>query len=357
MGDGNLRLAPRCLLFSRSRSFAKATVSARGPDRAAGVIASWMGKSRPSRCRAGTSMTWSITGPVALVRPVPQRRWLPANNAQGPSQFVDQLDGRRIALRWVGVVISGPWLFPYPILGIAMETLPALDLLSGRVVRLGAQGDFTQVQAYAEAADDALVLARRYVAEGARRLHVVDLDAARGSGDNRLLIERLLSESGAELQISGGVRTEDDVAHWVARGAAAVLLGTAAVRDPGLLERAAASHPGRIMAALDVRQGHPAIGAWSATERLTVADVLNRWSTAALAGVVVTSVDRDGTLGGPDLELLAQVLAWAHVPVTYSGGVGSLDDLKAVGDAGAAAVILGRSLLEGRILLQDALSL
>ena len=111
------------------------------------------------------------------------------------------------------------------------------------------------------------------------------------------------------------------------------------------------------MAALDVRQGRPAVGAWSATERLTVADVLSRWSAAALAGIVLTSVDRDGTLGGPDLELLAQVLTWAHVPVTYSGGVGSLDDLKAVGAAGAAAVILGKSLLEGRIRLQDALSL
>ena len=134
-------------------------------------------------------------------------------------------------------------------------------------------------------------------------------------------------------------------------------MGTVAVRDPDLLARVAAAHPGRVLAALDVRGGRPAVTGWSAVEELTVAAALARWADAPLAGVVLTSVDRDGTLGGPDLPLLAEVVAASRHPVTYSGGVGSLADLRAVAAAGAAAVILGRSLLEGLVPLADALAL
>ncbi|HKF18137.1 MAG TPA: 1-(5-phosphoribosyl)-5-[(5-phosphoribosylamino)methylideneamino] imidazole-4-carboxamide isomerase [Candidatus Dormibacteraeota bacterium] len=237
-----------------------------------------------------------------------------------------------------------------------MLVLPALDLLAGQVVRLGEHGDFDRPTAYAGGGDGAVVLGRRFVDAGARRLHVVDLDAARGSGSNRLLVQRLVTEAGAEVQVAGGVRTQLDAQRWLECGAAAVVMGTAAVRDPELLARVAAAHPGQVLAALDVRDGRPAVAGWCALEELTVGDVLVRWREAALAGVVVTSVDRDGTLLGPDLGLLSEVLSWTGLPVTYSGGIASLADLRALATAGAAAVILGRSLLEGVIQLDEALS-
>ena len=237
-----------------------------------------------------------------------------------------------------------------------MVVLPALDLFAGRVVRLGERGDFEHPTSYADEADDAVRLARRYVVAGARRLHVVDLDAARGSGHNRPVVQRLVDEAGAEVQVAGGVRSESDAESWLEHGAATVVMGTAAVRDTALLTRVAATHAGRVLAALDIRNGRPAVGGWSELEEMSVGRLLSRWNEAGLAGVIVTSVDRDGTLLGPDLSLLSETLAATRFPVTYSGGVASLDDLGAVARAGAAGVILGRSLLEGRIQLDEALA-
>ena len=237
-----------------------------------------------------------------------------------------------------------------------MVVLPALDLLAGRVVRLGEHGDFDRPTSYADETDQVVRLARRYVVAGARRLHVVDLDAARGSGHNGPMVQRLVDEAGAEVQVAGGVRSASEVERWLDHGAAAVVMGTAAVRYPTLLIRVAATHPGRVLAALDVSNGRPAVGGWSELAELSVGHVLSRWREAGLAGVIVTSVDRDGTLLGPDLSLLSETLAATRFPVTYSGGVASLDDLRAVARAGAAGVILGRSLLEGRIRLDEALA-
>jgi phosphoribosylformimino-5-aminoimidazole carboxamide ribotide isomerase len=238
-----------------------------------------------------------------------------------------------------------------------MRIVPALDVRGDRVVRLGEHGDFGREQAYADGAEAAVALARRYVEAGARLLHVVDLDAARGSGDNRELVRRLVAEAGAEVEVSGGVRSAEAAGGWLAAGAAAVAMGTAAVRDPALLARVAAAHPGRVIAALDVRDGRPAVTGWDRVADLTVAEMLARWADAPLAGLIVTSVDRDGTLAGPDVRLLAEVVGLTTLPVTYSGGVGSLADVRTVAAAGASGVILGRALLEGLIPLAEALSL
>jgi phosphoribosylformimino-5-aminoimidazole carboxamide ribotide isomerase len=233
--------------------------------------------------------------------------------------------------------------------------VPSLDLAGGRAVRL-VHGDLARQTTYASDTDQVLALARRLVESGARRLHVVDLDAAVGSGHNRELVERLLAGAGLEVQVAGGVRSPEDAGGWLAAGAAAVVMGTAAVRHPERLATAAAAHPGRLLAALDVRDGRPAVTGWSAVEEMSVPEVLGLWREIPLRGVILTSVDRDGTLAGPDLELLALGLASTPHPLTYSGGIASLDDLRAVAESGAAEVILGKSLLEGRIPLSEALS-
>lgn len=185
---------------------------------------------------------------------------------------------------------------------------------------------------------------------------MVDLDAALGGGDNRAQIEPLL-KAGPEIQVGGGIRDLDAVDGWLEAGAAAIVMGTAAVRDSALLFMAATRHQDRVYAALDVRGGEVAVGGWGETAPVATGAILLEWDEAPLAGVIVTAVDRDGTLSGPDLPLIQDVREMTRHPVTYSGGIRSLDDVRAALDAGADNVILGKALYEGRIDLRAALSM
>ena len=227
-----------------------------------------------------------------------------------------------------------------------------MDLRGGRPVRL-VQGDFSQETSYPA---DPLELARGYAAAGARRLHVVDLDAAAGAGQNRALVELLVARSGIEVQVAGGVRTGGEVAAWLAAGAAAVVMGTTAVRDPDRLAACAAANPGKVIAALDVKGGRPAVSGWLETGEVSLPELLRRWEAPGLAGVILTSVDRDGTMSGPDLETLHRVLGLTALPVTYSGGIGSLEHCRAVRAAGAAGLILGKVLYEKPFTLEEAVA-
>ena len=232
-----------------------------------------------------------------------------------------------------------------------MLVIPAIDLFGGRCVRL-VKGDYNLPTVYS---DDPLEVVDEFVQAGAVRLHVVDLDAARGSGDNKAVMESILRRSSVEVQVAGGVRSGEAVDSWLATGAHAVVMGTAAVRDPRLLERCTRRHPGRVLTALDVRDEKAAVSGWTETEPVMIGSLLARWDRLPLAGVIVTCIDRDGTLSGPDLVTLSRVRSMTSLPVHYSGGVSSLDDIARVAAAGAHAVILGKALYEGRITLEDAL--
>jgi phosphoribosylformimino-5-aminoimidazole carboxamide ribotide isomerase len=192
---------------------------------------------------------------------------------------------------------------------------------------------------------------------GAERIHVVDLDAARGAGDNHGLIQAIVQRDDIKVQVAGGIRTEEQVDVLLAMGAHAVVMGTAAVREPRLLERCARNYAGRVLAALDVRGEQPAVHGWTEDEPLRIGILLARWDVLPLAGVIFTSIDRDGTLAGPDLKTLARVRSMTSLPVQYSGGVSSIDEVRVVAQAGAGSVILGKALYEGRIKLEDALAL
>jgi phosphoribosylformimino-5-aminoimidazole carboxamide ribotide isomerase len=192
---------------------------------------------------------------------------------------------------------------------------------------------------------------------GAERIHVVDLDAARGAGDNHGLIQAIVQRDDIKVQVAGGIRTEEQVDVLLAMGAHAVVMGTAAVREPRLLERCARNYAGRVLAALDVRGEQPAVHGWTEDEPLRIGILLARWDVLPLAGVIFTSIDRDGTLEGPDLKTLARVRSMTSLPVQYSGGVSSIDEVRVVAQAGAGSVILGKALYEGRIKLEDALAL
>ena len=233
-----------------------------------------------------------------------------------------------------------------------MLVIPAIDIMGGRCVRL-VRGDFDQRTVYS---DDPAMIAVDFARAGAERLHVVDLDAARGEPDNRAVIEDVI-ECGLPVQVAGGVRTSAQVEAWIGAGAAAVVMGTAAVREPELLAECAQRFPGHVMAALDVREGKAVVSGWTETEQLDISELIPRWNVLPLAGLILTATERDGTLAGPDVETLSRVLGMTQLPVQYGGGIGSLNDIRRVRETRAAAVILGRSLYEGKLSLEQALAL
>lgn len=229
--------------------------------------------------------------------------------------------------------------------------IPAIDVFGGRCVRL-VKGDYEHPTVYSE---NPLEVVAEFEEAGAERLHVVDLDAARGTANNSTVIKSILRRHNLKVQVAGGIRSSAAVDAWLDAGAHAVVMGTAAVREPRLLERCTRQHPGQILAALDVRDDKAAVSGWTETEPLMIGALLARWDRLPLAGVILTCIDRDGTLGGPDLETLARVRGMTGLPIQYSGGISSVDDLQKVAAAGAHAVILGKALYEGRITLEQAL--
>jgi phosphoribosylformimino-5-aminoimidazole carboxamide ribotide isomerase len=242
-----------------------------------------------------------------------------------------------------------------------MNLWPALDIRDGRCVRL-VQGDFDRETIYG----DPIELAQAYVLAGAERLHVVDLDAARtGVPVNREVIGEIAGRVGVPIQVGGGVRDEEAAAALFALGVSRVVLGTAVVKEPGLLGRLAQRWPKRIVAGLDYRRnatGVPQVEVqgWTQATGRSLADVLLRFRELELAGVVVTDIARDGTGEGPDVSGLVSVLGWAEQPVVASGGVANVRDLQRLAGLDVDGrrldgAIVGKALLSGSLSLADAL--
>jgi phosphoribosylformimino-5-aminoimidazole carboxamide ribotide isomerase len=237
------------------------------------------------------------------------------------------------------------------------DILPAIDLRGGRVVRLR-QGDYGRETAYS---DDAIEVARRFVREGARSLHVVDLDGARtGEPAHPVLIGAIVAAVGdsAAVEVAGGLRTQASIGAALKAGAARVVLGTAALQDPAFVAAVVAAHgPERVAVALDVRDGRAVGEGWAAgAEGLDVDDALRSLSCAGIETFEVTAIERDGLLGGPDLDLLGRTLGLTRGRgrVIASGGVRSLADLRAIRATGCAGAIVGRALYEGSLDLAEA---
>ena len=221
------------------------------------------------------------------------------------------------------------------------------------------QGDFARETVYG---DDPVAVARRFVADGAPWLHVVDLDAARtGEPVNRAVVAAVAAAVDVPVQSSGGVRDEDAATALLDAGVTRVVVGTAAVEDPDLVARLAAAHPGRVAVGLDTRSGEVAVRGWTEGSGIPLADVVPRVAELGAAALVVTDIARDGTLTGPALDGLAAVLAATPVPVVASGGVGTLEELRALAtlDAGGrclAGAIVGTALYEGRFTVAEAVA-
>jgi phosphoribosylformimino-5-aminoimidazole carboxamide ribotide isomerase len=239
-----------------------------------------------------------------------------------------------------------------------VDLYPAIDLRGGRCVRLH-QGDYDQETVYG---DDPLEQAQAFASAGAPWIHVVDLDAARtGDPANRPVIRALAASVGVPVQTGGGVRTEADADDLLDAGVARVVIGSAAVEDPSLVERLASRHPGRVAVGLDHRDGEVRTRGWKEGSGRRLHDLVGELSSGGVAAFVVTDIARDGVLQGADVDGYAALLAATSVPVIASGGVGSLDDLRAldrldVDGRRLAGAITGKALYEGRFTVAEALA-
>jgi phosphoribosylformimino-5-aminoimidazole carboxamide ribotide isomerase len=226
---------------------------------------------------------------------------------------------------------------------------PAIDILGGKAVRLE-QGDFDRRKVYDS---DPLDAARRWVSEGATWLHVVDLDGAReGRPVNIEHLERIAARAGVPVQFGGGLRTVEAVLDAVGAGADRVVIGTIAFTDPEILDGMIERGGERVRIAVDVRDGLVATRGWLTKTSIAAPDAVAALLDHGAGGFIFTSVDRDGTMDGPDTDGLAQVCkAAGDAPVVYSGGIGSLADLEAIAelpDCDVAGVIVGKALYERR---------
>jgi phosphoribosylformimino-5-aminoimidazole carboxamide ribotide isomerase len=226
--------------------------------------------------------------------------------------------------------------------------IPAIDVRRGRAVRL-LRGDPDEETAYD---DDPVNVAVRFQTEGARRLHVIDLDAALGDGDNRDTIRDICRSVVCPVQVGGGVRTLEDIALLLENGAGRVILGTSAALDPTFVARAVEEFAERILVAIDVRGGHTMVKGWT-EEGPLVDEVVPALNDAGTPRYLVTAIARDGTLEGPDLRLYKQVLGLTDRPVIASGGVRTADDIWALRDAGCEAAVTGKALYEKTLKLSQ----
>ena len=232
------------------------------------------------------------------------------------------------------------------------EIVPAIDLIGGRVVRLQ-QGSF---EAQTDYATDAVEIAKTYAAAGARRLHVVDLDGARAGRPMQLdLAERMAKESGLVTDFGGGVRTFADAELVLSRGFSQVNIGSAAIRDAGMMKRALGHFGGeRIILGADARDGKVAAAGWEDQTDLTLEALIERFTGDGLAWVLTTDIARDGMLSGPATELYLRLKrAFPKLGLIASGGVARIEDIAALAETGAERVVVGRALLDGHIALEE----
>lgn len=235
-----------------------------------------------------------------------------------------------------------------------MIVIPAIDLLNGKAVRLR-QGDYDQVTHYDR---DPAEIATRWRAL-VSRLHVIDLEGARaGQTMQRELVARIVAAFGPGVQVGGGIRDLAAIEATLSLGVERVVLGTAAIKDPALVRTAASRWPGRVVVAVDAKDGWVATEGWEETSDRRVEDLVAELSALPLGGLLYTDIARDGTEVGPNVEATARLAASSEIPVIASGGVGTLAHLAALAQApgGIAAAIVGRALHEQRFTLADAVA-
>jgi phosphoribosylformimino-5-aminoimidazole carboxamide ribotide isomerase len=235
-----------------------------------------------------------------------------------------------------------------------MDVIPAIDLLEGRCVRLY-QGDYARSQVFN---DNPVEVAKQWADQGATRIHVVDLDGAKvGQPVNTKAIEAIVAAISVPVQVGGGLRDRIGVTQMLDAGVHQVILGTAAVEEPTIVESLCAEFPGKIIVGIDARKGWVATHGWIETSEITATDLAQQMSELGVAAIIYTDILRDGTLIGPNLDALRELAAKISIPIIASGGISSMTDLLsllALEPLGVSGVIVGRALYTGNISLKEA---
>ncbi len=236
-----------------------------------------------------------------------------------------------------------------------MDVIPAIDLLQGCCVRLY-QGDYERSQVFDE---DPIAIAHQWVAQGAQRLHVVDLDGAKSGQVVNLEVIRAIAQSvPVPVQVGGGLRDYAGVANLLSIGVQQAILGTVAVENPKIVQDLCQEFPGQILVGIDARDGKVATRGWLETSEVWAVDLAQTCAQMGVAGIIYTDIHRDGTLQGPNLPALRELASAVDVPVIASGGVSSITDLLsllALEPLGVTGVIVGRALYTGKVILKEAL--
>ncbi|ADJ13437.1 1-(5-phosphoribosyl)-5-[(5-phosphoribosylamino)methylideneamino] imidazole-4-carboxamide isomerase [Halalkalicoccus jeotgali B3] len=233
------------------------------------------------------------------------------------------------------------------------EVIPAVDMQDGEVVQL-VQGERGTEKRYGEPA----AAARRWVEAGARTLHLVDLDGAfEGERENAAAVAAVLETVDSELavQLGGGIRTAEDAIELLDRGVDRVILGTAAVESPEIVREISEEHENSVMVGLDAKEGEVVVSGWTEGTGLDPAEVAARYEELGAGAILFTNVDVEGQLEGVKTDPVERVAEAVSIPVVASGGVASLDDIRALKAAGADAVVVGTALYEGRFSLEEAI--
>lgn len=233
-----------------------------------------------------------------------------------------------------------------------IEVLPAIDIISGRCVRLS-QGDYERCTVYDAAPDD---MVRRFVDAGLPRIHVVDLDGAKASEPQNLaVLERMASVDGARIEWGGGLKSEQALTDLFNAGASYAVIGSLAVRNPGLMgEWLRGYGADRIVLGADVRDGRIAVSGWLEDTSLTISALIDMLSPSGLTQVICTEISRDGMFTGPAFDLYDGLMReYPRMTFTASGGVGKMDDIVRLNEHGMSRAIVGKALYEGRISLAD----
>jgi phosphoribosylformimino-5-aminoimidazole carboxamide ribotide isomerase len=234
---------------------------------------------------------------------------------------------------------------------------PAIDLKNGEAVRLE-QGDMARATVFNR---DPAAQAQAFAAQGFEYLHIVDLDGAfAGKPMNATAVERILAAVKIPVQLGGGIRDRATIEAWLGKGVARVIIGTSAVRDPALVKDAARAFPGRVAVGLDARDGKVAVEGWAERSQLSALDIARRFEDAGVAAIIYTDIARDGLLKGLNLDATIALANEISIPVIASGGLASLDDVRALLGRYAgkiAGAIAGRALYDGRLDAAEALKL
>jgi phosphoribosylformimino-5-aminoimidazole carboxamide ribotide isomerase len=233
--------------------------------------------------------------------------------------------------------------------------IPAIDLKDGRCVRLR-QGDLHRETVYS---DDPPAMARQWADRGARFLHLVDLNGAvDGNPKNLSAIEAIVRAVSIPVQVGGGIRSSDTIKRYLSIGVSRVVLGTAVLEQPALLDRACADFPRQVLVGIDARNGQVAVRGWTSLSGVTTHSLLDRLKGYDLSGIIYTDISRDGMLEGPNVADLVEVAARSPVPVIASGGVSRVEDVRAIKAIGprVSGVIIGKALYDGKLDLREALA-